>query len=389
MAGPDRSTLVYLDHAATAPMRAEAAEAMLPFLGDRYGNPSGAHLLAREARRAVDEARDVMADVLGCEPGEVVFTGGGTEADNLAVLGVHEARGGTVVCSAIEHHAVLHAVAHAGGRTVAVDTSGRIDLDQLTDALDPTVTLVSVHLVNNEIGTIQPLSDVVALARQHAPGAAVHTDAVQAFPWVDVAALAAPADLVAVSAHKFGGPMGVGALVVRSGTALAPRLLGGGQERDRRAGTHNVAGIVAMAAAARATADDRKKVVDRIAPLRDRLATGLVAAVPGAIETALIAGVPDSRAHKVAGNCHLCIDGVESEALLFLLERDGVLASAASSCASGAQEPSHVLAALGVPRDRALGSLRLSLGATTVDGDVDRALVAVPAAVARLRALGS
>jgi cysteine desulfurase len=218
--------------------------------------------------------------------------------------------------------------------------------------------------------------------RARSPRAVLHTDAVQAFPWTDVAALAAPADLVSISAHKFGGPKGVGALVVRDGVGLAARQIGGGQERELRSGTQNVAGIVAMGTAARLTVDERKTTVDRIEPLRDRLADGLLAAVPDAFESG-------DRARKIAGNCHLCFEAVESEALLYLLEREGIMASAASSCASGAQDPSHVLAAIGVPRTLAGGSLRLSLGATTSDSDIDFALDVLPRAIARLRELGS
>ena len=371
--------MVYLDNAATTPMRAEAVEAMLPFLTDRFGNPSGSHALARDARRAVDEARDVMAECLGCRPGEVVFTSGGTEADNHAIFGAGD---GTAVCSAVEHHAVLHPVEARGGRIVAVDRRGVVDLDALAADLDDTVTVVSVMLANNEVGAVQPLDHVRDLMHDRAPRAVLHTDAVQAFPWLDVAALALPAELVSVSAHKFGGPKGVGALVMREGTPLSPLLLGGGQERDRRSGTHNVAGVVAMAAAAAATVDERKAVVDRVSVLRDRLADRILATVDGTVETG-------DRTVKIAGNCHLCFDGVESEALLFLLEQDGILAAAGSSCASGAQEPSHVLSAMGVPRARALGSLRLSLGRDTTDDDIDAAAATVARAVTHLRDTGS
>jgi cysteine desulfurase len=359
-------------------MREEAVEAMLPFLRDRFGNPSGSHAMAREARKALDEARAVVAACLGAEPGEVVFTGGGTEADNLAVAGVHRLRPGPVVCSAVEHHAVLHACAALGGRLVPVTAGGVVDLDALAEVLAPDVSVVSVMLANNEVGTVQPLAAVAEVVRGLAPDAALHTDAVAAFPWLDVAALARPADLVAVSAHKFGGPKGVGALVVRRGVAVAPILHGGGQERDRRSGTHNLAGIAAMAAAMQATVAERDEVVARVGALRDRLADGLLAAVPGAVETG-------ARAGKVAGNCHVSFDGVESEALLMLLDGAGVYASAGSACASGAVEPSHVLAAMGVAHDRALGSLRLTLGRDTTTADVDVALAAIPPAVARLR----
>jgi cysteine desulfurase len=338
---PDR-VLGYLDSAATTPMRPEAVEAMLPFLSERFANPSGAHLLARDARRAIDEARDVVAEVLGAEPGEVVFTSGGTEADNLAVLGRHDLRGGVVVCSAIEHHAVLDPVESRRGRVIAVDGGGAIDLAALEAAVDTDTTLVSVMLANNEIGTIQPLTDVARIVRERAPNAALHTDAVQGFSWLDVAELCAPADLVSISAHKFGGPKGAGALVMRNGVELAARQLGGGQERDRRSGTHNVAAIVAMAAAARATAATRDRTVAVMGEQRDRLARGLVDAVPGTVITA-------AASPKTAGICHVCIDGVESEALLYLLGSAG-FASAASSCSSGAMETSHVLWRWACPR---------------------------------------
>lgn len=370
--------LAYLDHAATTPLRPEALEAMLPFLTEQFGNPSGSHRVSRAARRAVDEARDTAAECLGCEPGEVVFTAGGTEADNLALAGVHARVGGAVVCSAVEHHAVLHATTALGGRVAGVGADGVLDLDALAATLDEGVSVVSVMLANNEVGTVQPLAEVAGVVHRVAPRAVLHTDAVQAFPWLDVAALAAPAALVAVSAHKFGGPKGVGALVVRAGVALDPILHGGGQERDRRSGTHNVAGIVGMAAAMRATVDGREATVARVRSLRDRLADGLLAAVPGAVETG-------DRATRVAGSCHLRFPGVESEALLVLLDEAGVCASAGSACASGALEPSHVLAAMGVARHEALSSLRLSLGVTTTDDEVDVALKTVPEAVARLR----
>jgi cysteine desulfurase len=372
----------YLDHAASTPMRPEAVEAMLPWLRDNHANPSGAHRLARDARRALDEARDAVADALGAEPGDVVFTSGGTEADNLAVLGVHDRRGGVLVGSAIEHHAVLDPLIGRAGRVVAVDARGVIDLDALAEALDAEVTLVSVMAVNNEIGTRQPLAEVAEIARRLAPAATIHTDAVQAVSWIDVARAASSTDLVSVSAHKFGGPKGVGALVVRPGTPLAARQIGGGQERERRGGTPNVAGIVAMATAIRLTVEQRPATVERVTARRDRLADGLLAAIPDAIET----GVVDGDRSALAGNiCHLCLPGIESEALLFLLEQADVWAAAGTSCASGAMEPSHVLAAMGVPRELAFSPLRLSLGWCSTDAEIDRALEVIPPAVARLR----
>ena len=372
------TSLAYLDHAATTPMRPEAVEAMLPFLTDRFANPSGSHGASRDARRGLDEARDIVAEALGGAPGEVVFTGCGTEADNLAVLGSVRRHGGVAVCPAAEHHAVLHAVEHVGGRVVAVDAAGAVDLDALAEALDESVRIVSVMAVNNEVGTISPLAAVAAVVRERAPGAVLHTDAVQGLQWLDLAAAAAEYDLVAVSAHKFGGPKGVGALLLRGSTSVEPLLMGGGQERDRRSGTHNVAGIVAMAEAMRVTVATRTETVARVQALRDRLLDGLLAQVPGLRETV-------ARDRKVAGSAHLCVEGVENESLLFLLDREGVCASAASACSSGAMDPSHVLAAMGVPREMAAGAVRLSLGWASRDEDVDRVLEVLPAAVRRLR----
>lgn len=369
---------VYLDHAATTPLRPAALQAMMPFLTEQFGNPSGSHAVSRAARMAVDESRDVVAACLGCEPGEVIFTGTGTEADNLAIAGVLARRPGKALCSTIEHHAVLHTVQALQGGFFPVHPSGLVDLDALAEAMDPDVSVVSVMLANNEIGVVQPLAEVVGVVGERAPEAVVHTDAVQAFPWMDVVTAAAGAGLVAVSAHKFGGPKGVGALVVRKGVRMAPILQGGGQERDRRSGTHNVAGIVGMAAAMRLTVAERDATVARVRVLRDRLAGALLAALPGTVETG-------DRRHKIAGNCHLRFPGIESEALLVLLDDAGVCASAGSACASGAMEPSHVLAAIGVDRAEARSAVRFSLGSTTTDDDVDLAVKAVSAAVTHLR----
>jgi cysteine desulfurase len=358
----------YFDHAATTPLRPEARDAMLPWLGGRHGNSTGTHRAARRARAAVEEARDEVAGLLGCRPAEVVFTSGGTEADNLAIHG----RGGRVACSAVEHHAVLDPVRALGGTTIPVDAGGVVDVG----AVPRDAAFVSVMLVNNELGTIQPLAAV----RDAAPDAVLHTDAVQAVPWLDVAVAAAPADLVSVSAHKFGGPQGVGALVVRERVGVRPLLLGGGQERERRSGTHHVAGIVGLAAALRACHGARAATVHRLGGLRDRLVDGILSSVPAARVT----GDPSAR---VAGIASLAFDDVDAEALLFLLDRAGVCASAGASCASGALEPSHVLTAIGLPAATAAGSLRLSLGWDTDEAEIDVVLAALPAAVEQLRRL--
>jgi cysteine desulfurase len=374
--------LTYLDHAATTPMREEAVEAMLPFLRDRFANPSGSHRASRDARRALDEARDVVADCLGVKPGEIVFTGCGTEADNAAISGVLRKRGGVAVCPATEHHAVLHVVEHSGGRVVGVDAVGRIDLDELESVLvaatpEAPISVVSVMAVNNEAGTIQPLDEVARLVRRHAPGALLHTDAVQAACWMSLPSLSAITDLMALSAHKFGGPKGVGVLWVRDGVSFEPILQGGGQERDRRSGTHNLAGIAAMAAALAITVRDRDAENLRIAALRDRLVDGLLATCPGSIETV-------ARECKIPGSAHMCFTGCESESLLFLLDQAGICASAASACASGAMEPSHVLAAMGLPRTQTMGAVRFSLGFASSDADVDHVLGVVPGIIERL-----
>ena len=368
----------YLDHAATTPMRPRAIEAMLPFLDGCYANASGSHRFARTARKAVDEARDVVAAALGCQPGEVVFTGSGTEADNAAILGAVRRTGRTAVCPAAEHHAVLHCVEHVGGTVVGVDAAGAVDvgaLEEAVAAVQPSV--VSVMAVNNEVGTVSPLADVAAAVRRAAPGALLHTDAVQAACWIDLPPVTALVDAVSLSAHKFGGPKGAGVLVLRDGCRVEPLVLGGGQERDRRSGTLNVAGIVATAVALSETVAEREEECRRVGALADRLAAGL-SAVDGVRET-----VPADR--RVPGVVHVCVEGVESEALLFMLDAADVCASAASACSSGAMAPSHVLAAMGVEPGLARGALRLSLGHATAQADVDRALEAVTDAVARLR----
>ena len=374
----------YLDHAASSPLRPEARAALEAALDAGFGNPSGAHALARAGRAALDEAREVLAPLVGATPGEVVFTSGGTEADNLAVRGVIDARGGTAVCAATDHKAVLEPVRARGGRTVGVDGRGVLDLDHLADLLDESVTLVSVALVNNEIGTVQPLAEIAEVVRSRAPGAVLHADAAQALSWLDAGAMAADADLVTLASHKCGGPVGVGALVVRSGVSLVAQQTGGGQERERRSGTQDVASAAAFAAAAVAATTQRPALVERAEAWRAAL-TASALALPGAVESAVPSG--STRDHLVPGIVNVCLPEVDSEALLYVLEHEHrVLASAGSSCASGAQEPSHVLAALGLDRALAAGSLRLSMGWSTTQADVDAAARAVPEVASRLQA---
>ena len=373
----------YLDHAASTPMRAEAIEAMTPYLDHMYANPSGSHRFAREARKAIDEARDLVAATLGCNPGEVVFTSGGTEGDNAAILGAVRRLGGTAVCPAAEHHAVLHCVEHVGGVIVRVNNVGTVDLEDLQRVLEEAteeqpITVVSVMAVNNEVGSITPMREVARIVRKYAPQALLHTDAVQAACWVDMREITPLVDVLALSAHKFGGPKGMGVMVIKAGKHLEPLILGGGQERDRRSGTHNVAGIIATAKALEVTDATRQEEIVRVTQLRDRLVDEIMQALDGVLET-----VP--REQRVPGVAHVCFSGLENEALLFLLDQADVYASAASACASGAMEPSHVLEAMGIERSWSNGALRLSLGHTTTEHDIDTAVAAIVSAVNQLR----
>jgi len=409
---------------------------MLPFLTEHYGNPSAANSPGRRARLAIDESRDQVAEALGCDPGEVVFCSGGTEAAQIGISGViaaasrREVAGGSTVCSAIEHPAVLRSVLAAGGTTFRVGADGVIDLDALASSLNPHVSLVAVMLANNEVGTIQPISAVADLVRDYSPSATLLVDAVHAVPWLNIAEMCASADMLAVSAHKFGGPKGVGALVVRcavtdgsgsgsrsgTGPRWVPVAHGGAQERERRPGTENVAGIVGMAAAIAVTTRERENAVQRITILRDHLADSICSSLTGVTETGTVVGFGAgvgadagvvagrlavrggaadrrvARTSKVAGSCHLVIEGVEQDELMFLLDSEGVYASAGSACASGAAEPSHVLEAMGVSAALAASSagygstLRLSLGHNTTLAEVEHAASVVPKVVEHLRA---
>jgi cysteine desulfurase len=385
MSGPS----TYLDHAATTALRPEVAAAMASVHERQLGNPTGSHPPAQRARALLEDARDEVAAFLGRDPGEIVFTSGGTEAANLAVLGAAEAalreRGEAVVlASAVEHPAVRESTKAAGRmgvdvRELPVDAAGVIDRDALDRALSSRCTVVAVMTANNETGVLQPLADVVESVRRHAPAAAVFTDAVQAAPYLDLADVTAGVDMVGLSAHKFGGPVGTGALAVSPRVTLSPRIYGGGQERERRSGTPDVAGAVGMATALQLVTKDRAGAGIRISELRDRLAEGLLAALPWAHRTVPLA-VP-----VLAGHLHLCLPGVDREELLVALGGQGICVSGGSSCASGALEPSHVLAAMGVAGDVAAGAVRFSLGYDTTGEDVDRALAVVPGVAATLR----
>ena len=385
---PSGAPEIYLDHAASTPLRPAARDAWLAAAEKHHANPTGSHLAARQARRALDEARSRAASVLGADPGEIVFTSGGSEADNMAVRGALGLRGSgaAAVTTEAEHHAVHDPVERVGGVFVGVDERGIVDLEALADVLDSRngdIAVVSVIAVNNETGSITPLPEVARVVRDLAPGALLHTDAVQAVNWIDVASETAGYDLVSVTGHKVGSPVGTGVLVVRDGVDLDPLIVGGGQERGRRAGTPDVAGAVSFAAALAETSEQRDDSVERLRVLRDALIDGLMDRLGDRVEVSA-ARTNGDRSHIAAGIANVCIAGVQSEALLFLMDTAGVRASAASSCSSGAQDPSHVLAAMGVPREVALGSLRLSLGHTSVAADVERAVEVISASVERL-----
>ncbi len=379
--------MVYLDNAASTPLLPEARAAMEPFLTEQFANPSGMHAAARASKSALESAREVVAGACGCEPREVVFTGGGSEADNLAVKGAawaaRDERGADgVVTSAIEHKAVLGAcgrLEREGFRVqrLPAGAGGTVDLDALGAALDDRTAVVSIMLVNNETGIVQPLAEIVEMVRARAPRAVIHTDAVQGLAWLDLGAATAGADLVAISGHKFGGPKGVGALVVRSGTALVPLIEGGGHEGELRAGTQNVAGIVGLAAAAELSHRERAGASARIGARRDQLQDGLVRAIPELV-------VNGDPARRVAGILNCAFPGIEAESLLVVLDQQGVYASSGSACASGAIDPSHVLLAMGISPDLARSSVRFSLGHTTAPADIDTALAAVSGAVRQL-----
>jgi len=377
---------IYLDHAATTVTRPEAIAALTAVLGRDY-NPSSLHAEGRSARAILDEARSVVARVLGAKPREIVFTGSGSEADTLAILGIARARaheGRHIITSAIEHHAVLHAcdALEAEGWRVTrlgVDRNGRIAADDLRAAMRPGTTLVTLALANNEIGVVAPIAEFAAIA--HAGGARFHTDAVQAPGQLPLAVDALGVDTLALSGHKFGAPKGVGILYVRTGTALAPLVHGGGQEHGLRAGTENLAGIAAVAVALELAESERPAFTARIGVLRDRLAAGL-ATIPGA-------SINAADAPRLANSLSVAFSGVRSDLLLMGLDLEGIAASAGSACAAGSLEPSHVIEALGLPDDRSRSVVRFTLGRTTTAGEIERVVASVPRIVANVRPVES
>jgi len=390
---------IYLDHAATTPLDPRVLEAMTPYLTTAWGNPSSLYAEAQDARRGLDSARATIAGILGCRPNDLVFTGGGSESDNLALRGAAWAarragRGDHIITSAIEHHAVLHTterLEQAGYRItyLGVDGEGLIDVGELQDAVGDDTILVSIMYVNNEVGTVEPLAEAVRAVKEKNPKTIFHTDAVQAAGVLDLDVDSLGVDLLSLAAHKFYGPKGVGALYVRPRTPLFPQQLGGAQEKNRRAGTENVAGVVGMATALKLAYDEFDTRTAHYRELRDRLLVG----VPERVPNVRITGPQPSSAHpealegRAANNASFCFEYIEGEPILIALDLAGIACSSGSACTTGSLEPSHVLTAMGISEDLARGSMRLTVGASNTSDQIDRFLETLPDIVSRLRSL--
>jgi cysteine desulfurase len=378
---------IYLDHNATCPVAPEVIECMSAVLREEYGNPSSVHHFGQRAKAVLDEARSEVAALIGADPSEVVFTSGGTESDNMAIRGAAEALATTarrhLVTTAIEHEAVLNTVKALGKRGwqtsyLSVDESGILSLDAMRSALTDQTAMVSVMHANNEIGTVQPVAEVAAMAK--ARGAVVHTDAVQSAGKLRIDVKALGVDLLSLSGHKFYGPKGVGAIWIRRGLRLGALLTGGKHERNRRAGTENVAGIAGLGVAARLARAHLADESVRLAALRDRLESGVLRDVTGTT-------VNGARSPRVPNTTNISFDRIEAESLLIALDLQGIAVSTGSACSSGTLEPSHVLKAMGLSAHRTQNSIRFSLGASSTETDVDRVVAALPGVVEKLRSL--
>ena len=375
---------IYLDHAATTPLRREALDAMLPFLTDQFGNPSSAHSFGRRTRAALDEAHERVATRLHAEPREIIFTSGGTEANNLALKGAAwagKARGHRIVTSPVEHHAVGHTLRYLerfGFEIVElpVDRYGRIDPDELDAAIDDKTILVAIMLANNEVGTVQPIAEIGRRVRNHR-NVLFAIDAVQAAPYIDIDVEALGADMLSIAAHKFEGPKGVGALYLRHGTHILSQQQGGTQERHRRAGTENVAGIIGLAAAFDLTCAERPETVKRLRRQRERLKSAVLA-----VDGTEMTGHPKER---LPGLLSIIARETDGNSVALSLDLEGIACSVGSACTTGSTEVSHVLSAMGYPDEEARGALRLSLGRTTTDAEIDTAAEITPRVIASMR----
>jgi cysteine desulfurase len=377
---------IYLDHAATTPLRPEALEAMLPFLTGEFGNPSSPHGYGRRARAALDEAHERIATAIGAGPREIVLTSGGTEALNLALKGAAwagKARGHRIVTSAVEHHAVLHALQHLekfGFEIVElpVDRYGRVDPDQVAGAISERTTLVAIQLANNEVGTLQPVTAIGKVVKEKGPrGCLFAVDAIAGAAWLQIDVDAIGCDLLALAGHKLDGPKGIGALYLRKGTHILSQQQGGTQERYRRAGTEDVAAAVGMGVAIQLAAAEREATVKRVRKLRDRLRAAVLA-----VDGVELTGHPRERLINLVS---VVVADADGASIVVKLDLDGLAGSVGSACTTGSTEPSHVLTAMGYPDDEARGSLRLSLGRTTTDAEIDTAVEILPRVLAESR----
>ena len=376
---------IYLDNAATTALSPKVLEAMMPYLTTVYGNPSSVHAFGQEAKKGLDAARDQVAAALNCTPGEVIFTGCGTESDNTAILGVAEKyknKGKHIITSSVEHHAVLHTCEHLQKQGydvtyLPVDEYGRVTAEQVRKALREDTILVTIMFANNEVGTIMPISEIAAVC--HEKGVLFHTDAVQAIGHVPVDVKAMGIDMLSLSAHKFHGPKGVGALYCRKGIKLPSYIMGGAQEKGRRAGTENVAGIVGLGAAIKLACDNLSENAAKMTILRDRLMRGLAE-----IPEVKLNGHPTER---LPNNVNYSMKYIEGESILLKLDLSGIAASSGSACTSGSLGPSHVLLAMGLPHEIAHGSVRLTLGDDTTQEDIDYTIEQLKEIVAYLRAM--
>lgn len=381
---PERT--IYLDHAATTALDRRVLDAMIPYFTTEYGNASSIYTLGRRAMQSIDNAREQVAEIIHARPTEIAFVGCGSESDNLAIKGVAYAsqkKGKHLITSSIEHHAVLHTCQYLerfGFKTtyLPVDEYGRVDPDEVGRAITDQTTLVSIMYANNEIGTIEPIAEIGRICR--AKKVPLHVDAVQAGGTMPIDVTALNADLLSLSAHKFYGPKGMGILYVRQGVRILPQLQGGSQERGRRAGTENVAGIVGTATALRLAQEELPTVVPRIRALRDRLIEGILT-----IPRSRLTGHPQNR---LSNNASFSFEGVEGESILLSLDLLGIAASTGSACTSGSIDPSHVLMALGLPPEWSHGSLRLTLGKENTEEDVETVIAALPGIIEKVRSLG-
>lgn len=377
-------TKIYMDHAATTAVRKEVLAEMLPYFTEYYGNASGIYDIAKESKKALEHARAQVAEAIHAKPSEIYFTAGGSESDNMALRGIAEAmqkKGNHIITTKIEHHAILHTCEYLEKHGFAVtyldvDADGKIRMEDLEAAIRPETILISIMFANNEIGTIQPIAEIGKLAKEK--GIAFHTDAVQAMGHVPIDVEQMQIDLLSISGHKLGAPKGIGAIYIRTGVKVCPLIFGGAQEKKMRAGTENIPGIVGLGKAVELANAEMAQVTSRLEKMRDRLIYGILDAIP----YSKLNGHPTDR---LPGNCNISFEFIEGESMLLLLDAAGIAASSGSACTSGSLDPSHVLLAIGLPHEKAHGSLRLTLDWDNTDAEIDEVLQKLPPIVQRLR----